>query len=104
MCAVALQFPVSRTIKTWFEKFGVEELKRPAQSSDLNFWDGTGLRPRYAHPTSVPNLINALMTECTQIPIAMLQNLVKVFPEEWMILQQQRETKCGMGCSPSTYV
>ncbi|MCI4392256.1 hypothetical protein PGIGA_G00143960, partial [Pangasianodon gigas] len=50
-------------------KVGVEELECPAQSPDLNptehLWDELEhrLNPRPPHPTSVPDLTNALVAE-----------------------------------------
>lgn len=57
--------PVHKTrfIKTWFDKFGVKELKRPAQSSDLNpikqLWVELErqLQGRPPRPTSVHDVL-----------------------------------------------
>jgi hypothetical protein len=52
----------------------VEELDWPAQSPDLNpikhLWDELEyqLRARPNHPTSVPNLTNALVAEWKKVP------------------------------------
>ena len=57
------------SIHKWFVKIGVEELDWPAQSPDLNPiehpWDGLDLRlrARLNHPTSLPDLTNALVAE-----------------------------------------
>ena len=64
-------------------EFGVEELDWPAQSPDLNptehLWDELErrLRARPSRPTSVCDLINALLEEWSQIPINTLLNLVE---------------------------
>ncbi|KAK3506768.1 hypothetical protein QTP70_023926 [Hemibagrus guttatus] len=63
--------PVTKasSIKTWMSEFGVEELDWPAQSPDLNpiehLWDELErrLRATPSHPTSVPDLTNALLEE-----------------------------------------
>ena len=58
-----------RSIQKWFVKTGVEELDWPAQSPDNNpikhLWDELErrLRARPIHPTSVPDLTNALVAE-----------------------------------------
>ena len=76
----------ARTIKTWLDEFGVEELDWPAQSPDLNpiehLWDELErrLRARPSRPTSVPDLINALQNEWAPIPTETLQNLVEGLP------------------------
>ena len=76
----------ARTIKTWFDEFGVEELDWPAQNPDLNpiehLWDELErrLRARPSRPTSVPDLINALQNEWAPIPTETLQNLVESLP------------------------
>ena len=62
------------------------ELSWPAQSPDLNpiehLWDELdrrlGIRPN--HPTSVPNLTNALVAEWKEVPSAMFQHLVASLP------------------------
>lgn len=60
----------------WFE------WKWPAQSPDFNptehLWDQPDrcLTPRLSHPTSVPDLTNALVTERAQIPTTTFENLV----------------------------
>ena len=69
-------------MKTWMSEFVVEELDWPAQSPDLNpiehLWDKLEwrLRARSSHPTSVPDLTNALLEEWSNIPIDTLLNLV----------------------------
>ncbi|KAI4888196.1 hypothetical protein NFI96_018638, partial [Prochilodus magdalenae] len=65
--------PVHRasSIKTWRSESGVEELDWPAQSPDLHpiehLWDGLerrlGARP--SRPTSVSDLTNVILEECT---------------------------------------
>ncbi len=68
----------------WLDEFGVEELELLTQSPDLNpiqhLWDELKqrLHVRPSHPTSVPELTNAVLDEWAKIP---LQNLVQVFPE-----------------------
>ena len=75
-----------RSIRKWFVENGVEELDWPAQSPDLNpiehLWDDLEhrLRARSNHPTSVPNLVNALVAEWKQVPAAMFQHLVESRP------------------------
>ena len=67
-------------------EFGVEELDWPAVSPDLNLiehlWDELErrLRARPSHPTSVPDLTNALLEEWSNIPIDTLLNLVDSLP------------------------
>jgi hypothetical protein len=69
-----------------FVEIGVEELDWPAQSPDLNpiehFCDELDchLHARPNHPTSVPDLTNALVAELKQVPAAMFQHLVKSLP------------------------
>lgn len=63
------------SINTWFDRFGMEELKWPAQSLDFNpiqgHWDKLKLfQTRSCHLMSVPNLTNAKWAR------DMLQNLV----------------------------
>jgi hypothetical protein len=66
----------ARSIQKWFVEIGVEELDWPAQSPDLNpikqLWDELEhrLRARPNHPTSVPNLTDALVAEWKQVPAA----------------------------------
>ena len=73
-------------MKTWMSEFGVEDLDWPAQSSDLNpmehLYDELKgrLQSRPSHPTSVPDLTNALLEEWSNIPIDTLLNLVDSFP------------------------
>jgi hypothetical protein len=72
-------------------KIGVEKLDWPAQSPYLNpikhFWDELEfrLRARLHHPTSVPNLTNALVAEWKQVPVAMFHHQVETL-EEWRLL------------------
>lgn len=72
-----------RSIKTWIGKVGVEELKWPAQSSEVrpteHLWDELEelLHARPSWPTSVPDLTKALFAEWAQNPTATLQNLVE---------------------------
>jgi hypothetical protein len=76
----------ARFIQKWFVEIGVEELDWPAQSPDLNpikhLWDELErrLQARPNHPTSVPDLTNALIAEWKQIPTAMFQHLVEILP------------------------
>uniref|UniRef100_A0A3Q2W3X4 Tc1-like transposase DDE domain-containing protein n=1 Tax=Haplochromis burtoni TaxID=8153 RepID=A0A3Q2W3X4_HAPBU len=76
----------SRSIKTWMNEFGVDELDWPAQSPDLNpieyLWDELErrLRARPSRPTSVSDLTNALLEEWSEIPINTLLNLVESLP------------------------
>jgi hypothetical protein len=76
----------ARSIQKWFVKICMEELDWPAQSPDLNpiehFWDELErrLRARPNHPTSVPDLANALMAEWKYVPAAMYQHLVEGLP------------------------
>jgi hypothetical protein len=64
----------------------VEELDWPVQSPNLNpikhLWDELECRVRASphHPTSVPNLTNALVAEWKQVPVAIFQNLVESLP------------------------
>ena len=64
----------------------VKELAWPAHSPDLNLiehlWDELeqGLRARPSHPTSEPDLTNALLEEWSNIPIDTLLNLVDSLP------------------------
>ena len=73
----------ARSMQKWFVEIGVEELDWPAQSSDLNPIEHLcddlerRLRARPNRPTSVPNLINALVAEWKQVPAAMFQHLVE---------------------------
>ena len=59
----------ARSIQKWFVEINVEELDWPAQSPELNpieqLWDELErrLRARPNHPTSVPDLTNALVAE-----------------------------------------
>ena len=75
-----------RSIQKWFVEISVEELDWPAQSPDLNpiehLWDELEhrLRARPNHPTSVPDLTNALVAEWNQVPAAMFQHLVESLP------------------------
>uniref|UniRef100_UPI00358E9025 uncharacterized protein n=1 Tax=Myxine glutinosa TaxID=7769 RepID=UPI00358E9025 len=77
-----------RSIQKWFVEIDVEELDWPARNPDFNpikhLWDELErqLRARPNHPTSVPNLANALMAERKQIPAAMFQHLVESPPED----------------------
>ena len=72
----------ARSIKMWFDDFGVEELDWPAQNPDLNpiehLWDELErrLQTRPSRPTSVPDLINAVQNEWAPT----LQNLVESLP------------------------
>ena len=53
-------------------EFGVEELDWPAQSPDLNTFEmnlSGDCKNRPSHPTSVPDLTNALLEEWSNIPI-----------------------------------
>ena len=58
-----------RSIQEWFVEIGVEELDWPAQSPDFNpiehLWDELEcrLKARLNHPTSVPDLTNALVAD-----------------------------------------
>jgi hypothetical protein len=76
----------ARSIQKLFVDIGVEELDWPAQSPDLNpiehLWDEleSQLRARPNRPTSVHNLINALVAEWKQVPAAMSQHLVERLP------------------------
>ena len=74
-------FPVSawqcscaqrEVIQKWFVEIGVEELDWPAQRPD---------------PNPIENQCSPINTN-TNAP--MFQHLVKAFPEEWRLLQQQR--------------
>jgi hypothetical protein len=71
----------ARSIQKWFVEICVEELDWPAQSPDLNpienIWDELEcrLRARPNHPTSVPDLTNALVAEWKKVPKAMFQHL-----------------------------
>jgi hypothetical protein len=75
-----------RSIQKWFDKIGVEELDRPAQSLDLNpikhRWDELEcrLRARPNRPTSVPDVINGLVAKWKQVPSAMFIHLVESLP------------------------
>ena len=74
-----------RSIQKWFAEIGVEELDWSAQSPDLNpkhLWDELEclLQARPNHPTSVPDLTNALAAEWKQIPTAMFQHQVESLP------------------------
>ncbi|KAK3560392.1 hypothetical protein QTP86_008484 [Hemibagrus guttatus] len=86
------------SIKTWMNEFGVEELDWPAQSPDLNpiehLWDELErrLRARPSHPTSVPDLTNALLEERSKIPINTLLNLVESIPRR---VEAVISAKCG---------
>ena len=72
-----------RSIQKCFVEISVEELDWPAQGPDLNtikhLWDELErqLRARPNRPTSVPDLINAVVAEWMQIPAAMFQHLVE---------------------------
>ena len=73
------------SIQKWFVEIGVEELDWPAQSPDnpsKHLWDELErpLRARPYHPTSVPDLTNALVAEWKQIPAAMFQHQVESLP------------------------
>ena len=74
----------ARSIQKWFVSNSVEELEWPAQSPDLNpiehLWDELEcrLRARPNRPTSVPDLLNALVTEWKQVPAAWFQHLVNI--------------------------
>jgi hypothetical protein len=76
----------ARYIQKWFVKIGVEDLDWPAQSPDINpikhLWDDLERRLRASpnHPTSVPNLTDALVDESKQIPAEMFQHLVEILP------------------------
>ena len=76
----------ARSIKTWMEESGVDELDWPAQSPDLNLiedlWDELEqrLRTRPSGPTSVFDLTNVLLEEWSKIPINSLLNLVDSLP------------------------
>ena len=76
----------ARSIKTWMEESGVDELDWPAQSPDLNLiedlWDELEqrLRTRPSGPTSVFDLTNVLLEEWSKIPINTLLNLVDSLP------------------------
>ncbi|MCI4391978.1 hypothetical protein PGIGA_G00140630 [Pangasianodon gigas] len=73
----------ARSIKTWLDEFGVEELDWPAQSPDLNpiehLWGELErrLRARPSRPTSVPDLTNALLDEWAKIPTETLKSCGK---------------------------
>jgi hypothetical protein len=75
-----------RYIQKWFVKIGVEELDWPAQSPDLkpidHLWDELErrLRARSNHPTSVPDLTNALVAEWEKVPAVMFKHLVESLP------------------------
>ena len=75
----------ARSIQRWFVEIGVEELDWPAQGPGLNpierLWNELErrLRARHNRPTSVPNLINALVAEWKQV-VAMFQHLVESLP------------------------
>ena len=64
----------------------MEELDWPAQSPDLNPIKNLSdelefrLRAWPGHPTSVPDLTNALVAEWKQVPAAMFQHLVESLP------------------------
>ena len=62
----------------------MEGLDWPAQSPDLikHLWDELErrLRARHNHPTPVPNITNALVAECKEVPAAMFQHLVESLP------------------------
>ena len=70
----------------WFVEISVEELDSPAQSPDLNsiehLWDELKrrLRARPNHPTSVPNLTNALVAEWKQVLAGMVQHIAESLP------------------------
>ena len=76
----------ARSIQKWFVKIGVEELDWPAHNTDVNpikhLWveleRRLGAKPY--HPTSVPNLTNALVAVRKQIPATMFQHLVESLP------------------------
>ena len=75
-----------RSIQKCFVKIGVDELDWPAQRPDLHptehLWDELEyrLRARPNHPTSVPDLTNALVAEWKQVPAAMYQQLMESLP------------------------
>jgi len=56
-----------RSIKTWLDKFGVEQLGPHSQRPDL----------RPSHPTSVADLTNALLDEWKYISIENLVELLR---------------------------
>lgn len=61
----------AKSTKTWFEKFGVEELQWPTQSPDLNpIWEKLECwgQARTSCPTSAPQHTKALLAERAQIP------------------------------------
>ena len=75
-----------RSIQKWFVEIGLGELDWPAQSPDLNpiehLWDEFERQPqaRPNHPTSVPDLPNALVAEWKQVPTEKFQHLVESLP------------------------
>ena len=77
-----------RSRHKWIAEIGVEELDWPAQSPDLNpiqqLWEELERRLRAGpnHPTSVPNLTNALVAEWKQVPVAMFQHIVESLPRQ----------------------
>ncbi len=70
-CALVHQ---ASCIKTWLNKYGLEELDWPEQSPDLNLtehlWDELkqGLRARSSYPTSMLDLTNTLLNEWANLP------------------------------------
>ena len=80
--------PVHKVKSKQKQFFGidVEEFDWPAHSPDLNpiehLWDELEcrLRARPIHPTSVPDLTNALVAEWKQVPAATFQHLQESLP------------------------
>jgi hypothetical protein len=76
----------ARSMQKWFVEIGVEELDWPPQSPDLNpikhlWYESEGrLHARSNHPTSVPDLTNALVAEWKHVPASMFQHLVQSHP------------------------
>ncbi|XP_042626643.1 importin subunit alpha-3-like [Cyprinus carpio] len=80
----------ARSIKTWLDEFGVEELHwlhSPDSNSIKHISDELEwrLRTRPSCPTLVPDLTNALLDEWAKIPTEALQNLVERL-ERWKLL------------------
>jgi hypothetical protein len=69
----------TRFIQKWFVEIGVEELDWPDLNPIEHLWDEfeRRLEARPNHPTSVPDLTNALVAEWKQVPTAMFQHLVE---------------------------